>query len=137
MTATKTTASVDLYRTLLPQTREYLREDYGMAERTFGDRTVLTVPGFDGWCDECACSECYDRNGCGCGYVMTTYEVIDLRITSPADANGEQEDVAFDTDARLCEECGEDVHFEDWRESMEAAREDAAERAWEMAREER
>lgn len=124
--------SLETYRSLQDGTREYLTDDHGMTEMTFDGRTVLVISGSEGWCGECAagCDE-----GC-CGYGDTVWEVHNLRITEPADANGEQEDVAFDEGERLCVRCGECVYHDDYREAVEAMRHDAAERVWEMRREE-
>lgn len=123
--------SLETYRSLQPATREYLTDDHGMTEMTFGSATVLVISGSEGWCGECSCGE-----GC-CGYGDTVWEVRNLRITEPADENGEQEDVAFDEGERLCARCGEPVYHDDYRDAVEAMREDAAERAWEMQRDER
>lgn len=121
---------LETYQSLQDGTREYLKDDYGMTTATFGTKTVLVISGSEGWCGECACSE-----GC-CGYGDTVWEVRNLRITEPADENGEQEEVEFDEGERLCERCGESIYHDDYRDAVEAAREAADEMAWEARREE-
>lgn len=128
-----------VYAGLVPQTRDYLADEYGMNQMTFdgGKTYMLVASDSDGWCDSCACSDCGGMDGCGCGDVGTVVTIHNLRVTTPADEDGEGEDVSFDYGDRLCESCGEQVYHDTWSEFDEAAREDAAERAWEMAREER
>jgi hypothetical protein len=128
--------SLETYRSLQPATREYLTDDHGMTEMKFDDTTAVVISGGEGWCDSCACRYCGGRDGCGCGDVGTVYVVENLRITEPADENGEQEDVAFDEGERLCAVCGDEVYHDSWSEAREAAREDAAERAGEARRDE-
>jgi hypothetical protein len=122
MTATKTTeADLSLYRSFDKDTLDFVKDDYGMTEIVFEGTTdpVLVISGSEGWCGSCACLE-----GC-CGYGETVYEIYNLRKTD--------DDVLYDEGERLCESCGEWVQFDDMGEANEAARWDAAERAWEMA----
>lgn len=128
--------SLTIHRGLTDTTKASLKDEYGMTEILFDKdgEPVLATSGGEGWCESCSCWDC-GEDGCGCGYVDTVTVVVNMRVLSEPDASGEQETI-WDEGDQLCERCGETIYHATFRDAREAARHDAAERAWEARREE-
>ena len=136
MTATKTQdQSLALYRGLTDVTKESLKDEYGMTETLFdkdGEPVLNISGGSEGWCESCSCWDC-GEDGCGCGYMDTVTVVVNLRVLSEPDKDGEQE-VDWDEGDQLCERCGEVMYYATFREARDAAREAYEEMQFEAAR---
>lgn len=136
MTATKEKdQSLTVYRGLTEVTKASLKDEYGMTETLFdkdGEPVLNMSVGGEGWCESCSCWDC-GEDGCGCGYMDTVTVVVNLRVLSEPDKDGEQE-VDWDEGDQLCERCGEVIYYATFREAREAAREDYEEMMFEAAR---
>ena len=136
MSATKNKdQSLAVYRGLTEETKASLKDEFGLTETLFdkdGEPVLNMSAGGEGWCESCSCWDC-GEDGCGCGYMDTVTVVVNLRVLSGPDKDGEQE-VDWDEGDQLCERCGEVMYYATFREAREAAREDYEEMMFEAAR---
>lgn len=118
---TTSPSDVAFYDALTDAMRADLKDEWGTMLLTLNERTIL-LGGECGW-SEGFCSDCGE-------YVETASIVYNLRW----DAGSDQPQ--WDEADEVCTDCGEVVHYREKSEAVEAARQDAAERAWEARREE-
>jgi len=127
--------SLTIYRGLTEVTKASLKDEFGLTETLFdkdGEPVLNMSAGGEGWCESCSCWDC-GEDGCGCGYMDTVTVVVNLRVLSGPDKDGEQE-VDWDEGDRVCERCGEVIYHATFREARDAAREDYEEMMFEAAR---
>jgi hypothetical protein len=108
------------YDSLNDAVKAYLKDEFGtIATKYHGQGTL--IGGESGW-SEGYCTNCYE-------YVETAEVIYNLRWEAGSDLP------TWDESEEICTDCGEAIYFRDEDAAHEAAREDAAERAWEARRE--